>query len=618
MLDSKYWQVVRKLLFRYWFCFLGVALVSGQLAGQGAHEAEMEVLYNKAFGLQGKSLDSMHIFSNELYAESSKAGYQKGMARARLLSGYFYTMHRRLDTAAVLIEQAKQFFGEEASQNTMEFGLVNLYQGMNEFYSSNYEEAQNSYQLALEIFTDRGDIFYKAHSLTSMGVLESTRANYSKALEYLTEAYRMKVEAGFPPERSTYEITALAKVYSSIGDYLKALTYDKKILSIEEKKGKDLYIGQACLNIGNTYYWIKELDSALYFYNKGLGYANKANFQAMVTALQNNIANITAEMGNVEQSNKLLYEFNQGFEKPDHRQNYYGLYLAGLNHHKLGNHRKAIAYGLEAIEGYQKKKNKQYAFYVSELLRDAYDSLSILDSVLYYSKLYYVYKDSIFNDESNTKLSKLYAEIAGIEKENQIAVLQKEAEVSALENKFRILVYVSVAVISLLALAAVMSAYRHKVRKHRLVDEQLRKELLRGELELEQQTTHMHNLNEKLGFIEAELKRIKKETSDSAPKVQKVINSININKSLEKDWDNFDNYFGKVHFSFYENLLASYPDLSRYELRICALIKLNLSNKEIATILNIEPKSVRMAKYRLKKKMKIEDEQEIGSYLKSA
>ncbi len=603
---------------KYWVCLFGMAVVFSQVAAQQADVAEIEALYDKAFGYQGKSLDSMHIFSQELHTASSNAGYQKGVAQARLLSAYYYTMHRKVDTAAVLIEQAKHFFSQQAEQNSMESGLVSLYHGLNEFYSGRYEEAQASYRRALDIFTDRADVFYKAYSLTSMGVLESTRGNYALALEFITDAYRMKVEAGFPPERSTYEIGSLAKAYSSVGDHQKALIYDKKILSIEEKRGKDLYIGQACLSVGNTYYWIKELDSALYFYNRGLEHAKKARFKAMVTALQNNIANITAEMGNVVESNKLLYDFNEGFKKPEHKQNYYGLYLTGLNHHKLGHHRQAVGYGLDAIAGYQKKGNKQYALYVSELLRDAYDSLSMLDSVLYYSKLYYTYKDSIFNEETNAKVSELYAEIAEIEKKNQIAVLQREAEVSGLENKLRMLLYISIVLICLLLLTAVVSAYWNKVRMHKLVDEQLRKELQRGELELEQQTTHMYNLNEKLGYIETELKRIKKEASESAPKVQKVINSININKSLEKDWNNFDNYFGKVHLSFYENLQAIYPDLSRYELRICALIKLNLSNKEIATILNIEPKSVRMAKYRLKKKMKIEDEKEIAHYLKSA
>lgn len=606
-----------KLRLKYWLFILGLSAGGPQVAAQKAEVAELEALYDKAFGYQGESLDSMHLFSKELYTASTAAAYPKGVAQARLLSAYFYTMHRKTDTASVLIAQAMQFFAQQPDRNSMEWGLVNLYQGLNEFYSGRYEEAQNSYRLAHEIFSARQDVFYQAYCLTSMGVLETTRANYPLALEYCSEAYRMKVEAGFPPERCKYEVTSLAKIYTSIGDYRRALAFDKKILAIEEGKGRDLYIGQACLSIGNSYYWIKQLDSALYFYNRGLEHAKKAKFMAMVTACQNNIANITAEVGDLEQSNRLLYDFNNGFKKPEDRQNHYGLYLTGLNYHKLGNHRKAIGYGREAIAGYQKKRNKQYALYVSELLRDAYDSLEILDSVLYYSSLYYTYKDSIFNEENNAKVSKLYAEIAGIEKENEIAALQKEAEVSALETKFRVLLFVSVVVVCLLALAAIVSAYRNKVRKHKLVDEQLRKELQRGKLELEQQTLHMYSLNEKLTYIEAELKRLKKEATQSAPKVQKVLNSISINKSLEKDWDNFDNYFGKVHLSFYENLQAMHPDLSRYELRMCALIKLNLSNKEIATILNIEPKSVRMAKYRLKKKMKLEDEKGIGSYFQS-
>ena len=59
-----------------------------------------------------------------------------------------------------------------------------------------------------------------------------------------------------------------------------------------------------------------------------------------------------------------------------------------------------------------------------------------------------------------------------------------------------------------------------------------------------------------------------------------------------------------VHSTYLGNLKKSHPDLTPYELRLCAYMKSNLTTKEIATILNILPESVKKAKQRLRRKIK--------------
>lgn len=58
-------------------------------------------------------------------------------------------------------------------------------------------------------------------------------------------------------------------------------------------------------------------------------------------------------------------------------------------------------------------------------------------------------------------------------------------------------------------------------------------------------------------------------------------------------------------FEFQEKLKQHYPNLTAYDLRLCTYLKANLSTKEIATLLNITPDSVKKAKHRLRKKMRM-------------
>lgn len=70
-----------------------------------------------------------------------------------------------------------------------------------------------------------------------------------------------------------------------------------------------------------------------------------------------------------------------------------------------------------------------------------------------------------------------------------------------------------------------------------------------------------------------------------------------------------------LSFEFQQELKRRYPKLTAYDLRLCTYLKANLSTKEIATLLNITPDSVKKAKHRLRKKISIGPDSSILSYL---
>ena len=75
-------------------------------------------------------------------------------------------------------------------------------------------------------------------------------------------------------------------------------------------------------------------------------------------------------------------------------------------------------------------------------------------------------------------------------------------------------------------------------------------------------------------------------------------------------------YFGQIHPNFFSTLKQIVNDkLSSSEMRLCMLLRLNLSSKEIADILHITPDSVRIARYRLRKKLPLESKDDLQDYL---
>lgn len=84
-----------------------------------------------------------------------------------------------------------------------------------------------------------------------------------------------------------------------------------------------------------------------------------------------------------------------------------------------------------------------------------------------------------------------------------------------------------------------------------------------------------------------------------------LIRLIDSGVQANQYWQIFQDNFQQVHVDFFAMLKKRHPELTAHELRLCAMIRLNLSNDDIATVLGVAPKSINVAKYRLRKKMKI-------------
>lgn len=151
----------------------------------------------------------------------------------------------------------------------------------------------------------------------------------------------------------------------------------------------------------------------------------------------------------------------------------------------------------------------------------------------------------------------------------------------------------------------------------RLKNEKLEAEKLSLDKELANQTLSIVNKNKFLIKITGELKRVSEETTDSSVKSRMAI----LQKRIDREIDNqhqkkiFESYFEEVHAEFFDRLKDQYPQLSPKDLRLCAYIRMNMSTKEIATLLAISERGVEISRYRLRKKLDLSREINLSTFL---
>ena len=106
-------------------------------------------------------------------------------------------------------------------------------------------------------------------------------------------------------------------------------------------------------------------------------------------------------------------------------------------------------------------------------------------------------------------------------------------------------------------------------------------------------------------------------TKDLDPVMRSVIKRIDKDLKESYDWVKFEFHFKKSNPDFFINLNKLHPQLTSNDVRICAFIKLNIPSKQMASLLNINPKSLEMTRYRLRKKLGLANRIDLYSYIKT-
>ena len=147
----------------------------------------------------------------------------------------------------------------------------------------------------------------------------------------------------------------------------------------------------------------------------------------------------------------------------------------------------------------------------------------------------------------------------------------------------------------------------------RLKNDKLRAEIDHKNRELATTTMHLINKNEfMLGIRDAIKDSAKNGTKDS---YKKIIRDIDRNLSEDEGWEQFTKHFDQVHGDFLSNVKKDHPTLTPQEIKLCAYLRMNMTSKEIANLLNISVRGVEISRYRLRKKLNISRDVNLVEYM---
>lgn len=150
-----------------------------------------------------------------------------------------------------------------------------------------------------------------------------------------------------------------------------------------------------------------------------------------------------------------------------------------------------------------------------------------------------------------------------------------------------------------------------------LKNEKLQAEIEHKNRELATKTIHLLQKNELMEKIKAGLTQIGKEKNQQKAhrEIDSIIQLIDKETQQDKEWEQFFLYFDQVHDQFFKRLKKEYPILTPKDQKLCAFLKMNLSSKEIAPLMNISTRGVEISRYRLRKKLELDSNINLNEFM---
>lgn len=218
------------------------------------------------------------------------------------------------------------------------------------------------------------------------------------------------------------------------------------------------------------------------------------------------------------------------------------------------------------------------------------------------------------------------------EKEQQITILKQHAAIDRQRNMMLLSIALSLVVI--VVAGALLMWQRQRNKQSRITEEKrilalelsqqkLKEQLLHDSLErknkqLLSEAMHLSERNELLTELLALSDKLPTDRPDAALKVLlDVRKKIKANMNTDQQWEVFSAYFTAINQQFFDKLASTGISLTDKEKRLLALIKTGLSLKECASILHIEPTSIKTSRYRLKQKLGLDDDMNLDDFVKN-
>lgn len=500
------------------------------------------------------------------------------------------------------------------------------------------DSALNLYNKALDIAINLNNHSFISKCKNGIANHYLRKEDYSNAIKYLTEALK-SAEISSDKHCEGLIANGLGLVHISIGKPEIAIEYFEKARQLCLQSNDLQNAAGISLNIANCFVEMDNFEKARDYYEDNLNTLYRINDTAQIILALSNLSTVNRYLNLTDKS----FEFaDRALELltvfPENSLKCTALIQKGITYLTVGNLTNAKNYLNESLKistGTLSRSNRMEAMLrLSEIAQKEGNYSSALELYKFYIQI----KDSVMNDETRKSISEvqLKADIQKKELENQLLITR--IEVQKKRNKaigmgvslFIIIILMSVILIWL-SLKNLRKSFRLKELENANLAEKIKYDELQNKLELLRFQTELESKNKELTTISLQLVNKNKVLSDISSISSKQYNSgtidsetykglqkiVSDNINSDREWENFKGLFEKVHSGFITGLKLNFPELSENELRLCAYLKINLQNKEIARILNVNPSTVVTSRYRIRKKLKLENKTVLEDFLRN-
>ncbi|TWO32954.1 tetratricopeptide repeat protein [Seonamhaeicola sediminis] len=571
-------------------------------------------------------------------------------------------------------EEARNYAMQELNiykKNGLElaYGLGNLHLGDYFYNKTKNDSAKYYYKIAKQSFLKnkktRGLIFVNY----TLAEIYKTEGEYHKALkifnESLDEINKHIKEPYYKKQFNGGSYLAIGSCYLEKGDLNLALTNSLKAKDLFEKINDGPRLGDALRQIGHIERQLEHLKSSLDYYLKALKIYNSFNDIIYVINTTGDIGRVYKELGELKNAENYLlkaidlskeHNINSTLASALHdlghiymiRQNY-TLARKVLKKSRTISEKEnmniAIIQAYEAlskIDYYENDFHKalskiDYAISITKKsgailsLSDLYDFKStILESLnrnkesIKFLKASQRINDSILSIKKIQQIEELKTIYETEKKEAQIALQNEEIKtlnIQAKNDKLTKTLY-GTGMISFIVIAGLLFfGFKQRIKKNK-IEREKQEEIYKQEIafkkkELASQTLHLVQKNTFIQELKENLEKIKQSPELFKIEFRRLVMLLKKESAEDKDWEVFKSYFSEVHNNFDNKLKTVYADITEKEIRLASFLRMNLSTKEIASMLNVLPESVLKSKYRLKKKLNLDKETDLNAFLNS-
>nr|AOE13820.1 hypothetical protein [uncultured bacterium] len=559
---------MKSLLYAFILVFLPLISYGQSEAGPKKEQTAIKANLTKANRCAISKLDSAKIYTNRALSDAKRIGNNTLKASAYLILSIVYQRENNLTKAFEYVDLARIVASEIESKDKI--ALANFQEGTLFLVIGNDERAIQLLGAAKYHFIEEKDSANLASTFNSLSLIYKRSGNMEKAISMIKESIKINREANMQ-----YGLAAglanLSEYYSSKGDTKKALKSVRETLDIFTKMNSKAEISLSLIAIADLYLAEKEYDSCLYY---------------------------------LKNAEDIIVEYNLGDPKID-------LWIVKAQYEvEINNHSKAL-------EFYTKAHELATDFGMSQFMKSTIEGMYKSAKASGKTKLALDYLEKFKNlSDSLERVSGSEALVSlelndKFKHEQRLNQIEKDKLKTDRKNDDLILAKKNylILILILAALLILFMAYILVRRKTKTIDDkEEQKQELNDVLELR---------NKELVSSAIQILRKSEEMKKTISSLQEINERANpedsqllltvihkLKMELEhSSWEEFEVPFKQLHSRFFKKLVEIYPELTRAEIKVCALLKLNLDTKQISSILHKTSSSIEVDRSRIRKKM---------------